>query len=284
MTGQDPQPPEGSKLKSSDNSLELLGDEDGKTVEDLLAELGPEESWQVGKNEQDDIENLLKSAKSAVGGQTVEDSCRPPYSDESKTPETESNGRRYEAPEHPEPTEEELDREADEYVAQILEEIKHAPERSISEQQRDDGRMDVGQTSADNTEQPVDPFPTAPIAEPDPPSYSDVTADDALASRFANLGLPSVPTIIKSPASQPKANPTQTKGFTDEEIDSWCIICNEDATLSCVGCDGDLYCTNCWLDGHKGPDAGIEERTHKAVQYNKGGGVKKQPARGMLGA
>lgn len=27
-------------------------------------------------------------------------------------------------------------------------------------------------------------------------------------------------------------------------------ICNKDATLICLGCDGDAYCRECWNDGH----------------------------------
>jgi hypothetical protein len=106
--------------------------------------------------------------------------------------------------------------------------------------------------------------------------------DDDLASRFAGLSLPSVPTGVKSTtksSTKPSVNPT------DEEIDTWCIICNDDATLRCIGCDGDLYCANCWMEGHRGEDAGIEQRTHKAAQFVKGGGKKKVPKkRVMMGA
>lgn len=27
-------------------------------------------------------------------------------------------------------------------------------------------------------------------------------------------------------------------------------ICNKDAAVRCKGCDGDLYCRQCWAEGH----------------------------------
>lgn len=289
LSGQRRDHPGSSDPNSVSSGVELFGDEDGKTVEDLLAELGPEDSWQIGKNEEDDINNLLKNAKATLSDQDKEGSSRSPVLDVSQAVEsstTNQNNFNHDISEQPEPTEDELDREADEYLARILEEIKHAPKSEAAEQSHNNQNASTEQSRPSHQQRSPDPFPSAPLAEPDPPSYSDITADDALASRFANLGLPSVPTVIKPPATSTQAKPKapQAKGFTDEEIDSWCTICNEDATLRCVGCDDDLYCTNCWLDGHKGPDAGYEERTHKAIQYNKGSAEKQQPARRMLGA
>lgn len=68
------------------------------------------------------------------------------------------------------------------------------------------------------------------------------------------------------PTAAPRAPACQkdTK-FTDAEIESWCIICLADATIRCLGCAGDLYCQTCWKEGHTEPDAGYEERQHKAV-------------------
>lgn len=270
----------------------LLDNEDGKTVEELLAELGPEDSWNVQKDEETQIDDLLQAASKALaqtptkvdsdpadGGQKLE------LGNESSAQHMQTADRSYPPPsQQAEPTEDELDQEADEYLAQILEQIKHEP-KSLAESEKlhdvEASRQEQSSTVAMHVDNHA--FPDAPSKNLDPPSYADVTADDELASRLANLGLPSVPLTIKNTSTIPTAKPQQ-KGYTDEEIDSWCVICNEDATLRCVGCDGDLYCTKCWLDGHKGPDAGYDERTHKAVQYNKGGGIKKQSTRHLVGA
>ena len=45
----------------------------------------------------------------------------------------------------------------------------------------------------------------------------------------------------------------------------WCVICNADAMVRCKGCDGDLYCTECFREGHRGEDL----REHSTVQFNK---------------
>ena len=56
----------------------------------------------------------------------------------------------------------------------------------------------------------------------------------------------------------------ETKEFVPEEY-PWCIICNEDASLRCTQCDGDLYCSRCFKECHLDEDI----RDHKATEYSK---------------
>lgn len=284
---------------ANSGGLDLMADEDGKTVEDLLAELGPGDSWKDIKDEEGQIKDLLRTAHKDLESSKAMTTS---HDDESLGVSAQDgsargdhvSGNQSVAEEHQSrmsgPSEEEIDREADEYVAQVLEELRLRPEIAPTKSSEEESGISQPEYQASTSATHSETFnmPSAPDKDIEPPpSYTETTADDDLAARFASLGLPSVPKTIKPSTSNTTAQMTKQsrKGFTDEDIDSWCVICNEDATLRCIGCDNDLYCTRCWLDGHKGPDAGYEERKHKAVQYNKGGGLKKQPARKrMVGA
>lgn len=273
-----------TKNDGNARSFDLIADEEGKTIEDLLAEIGPEDSWNVPKNEADQVDELLRHAHNVLAkgredkaqDESVIDKDNPNATSDADA--SRGHGLRFDDARQ-EPTVEEIDHDADEYLAQILDELKHAPQQPPTDDQRNVNGA-AAESSASTTVMSM-PMPEAPDKDLEPPSYSDATADDELASRFANLGLPSIPK--GAPAATTKAPPkAQVKGYTDEEIDSWCVICNENATLVCPGCDGDLYCTNCWLDGHKGPDAGYEERTHRAKHYVRGG-AEKQASKRLLG-
>lgn len=82
------------------------------------------------------------------------------------------------------------------------------------------------------------------------------------------FGLPAAPTF--SPQDHTKKTNTKkvksTGGYTDEDQKTWCIVCLDDATIKCIGCDSDVYCGRCWRDMHVGPSAGYDERGHQWVK------------------
>ncbi|KAL2891479.1 zinc FYVE domain containing protein [Ceratocystis lukuohia] len=82
------------------------------------------------------------------------------------------------------------------------------------------------------------------------------------------LGLPSVPTSI---STKFKRLATKTD-YTDEDADTWCIVCLSDATLQCLGCEGEglqIYCAECWSEMHLGPMASYDDSTHEAIRFVK---------------
>lgn len=123
-------------------------------------------------------------------------------------------------------------------------------------------------------------LPTVPTALQDPvPSSKDEFEDDIAkrmaalkglgsdAVQFDDFGLPAVPTF--QPEDRPVKGVVKKTGYTDEDQKTWCIVCLEDATVRCLGCDDDVYCARCWKEMHIGPSAGYDERGHQWVNFSR---------------
>ncbi|KAI9828905.1 MAG: hypothetical protein M1826_005828 [Phylliscum demangeonii] len=110
---------------------------------------------------------------------------------------------------------------------------------------------------------------SAPDTRPTAPAASAASA----APPAARLRRTAASSASSSSASQRngsvKTQPLQLPQHTDDEIDSWCVICCMDAAGRCVGCEGDPYCATCWREGHVAEGAGMEERGHRWVVYRK---------------
>ncbi|KFA64516.1 hypothetical protein S40285_08877 [Stachybotrys chlorohalonatus IBT 40285] len=123
-------------------------------------------------------------------------------------------------------------------------------------------------------------LPSSPSQRTTSTSLTDLTARMASLrssspSSSSTFALPSVPTS-RPTAGKPVQRLTSRTNYTDDDMDGWCTVCLEDATLRCLGCDDDVYCTRCWREMHVGPAAGFDERSHKAVHFTRDGGTEKR--------
>ncbi|RDL42498.1 uncharacterized protein BP5553_02477 [Venustampulla echinocandica] len=281
-------------------------DTDDQTLEELLADLGPEDQWTLDPDDPKDVQKLLDEAKSALPRDEVvgdpvtrtreetEDGAENKgknlltrdldMSVFSVDDDEAASGERARAAGL-----EDESREVQDIVARLLDEVNL--ERGNDELEGEDTPKEAVEKSAKNVgnedkEGRALSLPSAPSSLPSPPpsateppgperSRKSLDFESDIAARMAALhgpgssssadplGLPSAPTFA------PVAKPTKSKQYADEEIDSWCIICQDDATVECQGCDSDLYCARCWKEGHVGPDAAFEMRRHKWSMFKK---------------
>ncbi|XP_024423433.1 abscission/NoCut checkpoint regulator isoform X1 [Desmodus rotundus] len=90
--------------------------------------------------------------------------------------------------------------------------------------------------------------------------------EEAALDEASGFNIPAEPTLqarAKACSAEPEAQATTPRPAAEEEELPWCCICNEDATLRCAGCDGDLYCVRCFREGH---DA-FELKEHQTSAY-----------------
>ena len=146
-------------------------------------------------------------------------------------------------------------------------------------------RAKGGDEEEDEEEEEAFALPTVPTELVDP--APEPQFETAIAARMAALkgissdafGLPSAPTFRPEDRASASASsssglpglPKKRVGYSDDDQKTWCIVCLEDATVRCLGCDeGDnKYCGRCFRDMHVGPAAGFDERGHKWVKFER---------------
>ncbi|KAL9608935.1 MAG: hypothetical protein Q9167_006258 [Letrouitia subvulpina] len=261
-------PPLRTASRDDDNGDALSS---SPTVEELLAELGPEEQWNIKAAESAQINQLLKEAGEALpanktsgekdGGDTAlskeaERDCET-ASGADKTQRSRSRSASSSRND---------DAEAEAQLQRILDEL------SAEDMDAENQNVDSASSSGKALDLPAAPSNTLLF-----PSGQGGDNKDEDNDRFpaVPLGLPSVPT--NAPSRKGGAQRKLGTKYTDEEIDSWCIICCADAQVRCRGCDNDMYCLGCWREGHVGEDVGWEEKGHSwtgvgSLRGSNGGG------------
>ena len=219
------------KNATADREDRTLRDKDGPsspTIEELLAELGPEDRYTFGDTDLKEANQLLAEARHTLPKPE-------PSADRVDQPSFQSSKSIEQDPEA------EAEAEAESSLQHILDEM---------EIEKQDASI-LAATSPQHDTTPA-------LASEQPDSFASLIFPSTPHTALPSLDLPSAPTA--APSARKLAS--RQKGFSDEEIDSWCIICCANATVRCYGCDKDLYCWSCWREGHVGEDVGLEEKSH----------------------
>ncbi|KAI3324615.1 hypothetical protein HD806DRAFT_543313 [Xylariaceae sp. AK1471] len=287
-------------IQPTDNIDPLLYTDD-QTLEELLEELRSDETWledvAAEEEEHQRVTALLtelsmsSGAKVDTDGQSADQDAAQEEDGEGSDDDSEGQVMAAEA-------DSVLAKAVDEVEWEKTNKSPSPPPQPISKPLFAPGNAELSSQDGtshgreNNQKSPTDnPFnlPTVPSElqdQPDlPPSsaqtQSDVDFAASIASRMAalklsgprtlpsapnaaidSLGLPLAPTF--APADRPVPGLAKRTGLTDEDEKTWCVVCLDDGTVHCLGCEAgdDVYCARCWKEMHVGPQAGYDERGH----------------------
>ena len=256
-------------------TLKLSHDDPGGVdlgAEDILAQwIGIAENEAMSKSEEEEIEKLLAEASLALPAELGRHHPyqHPDHKHHAKLDISISSLDDYR--DHdlgPKPHPEDHEESPEDIIARIRDELAHRPASPLAPKDthiRDSG----GDGSSGGAGDDDDDDPSIATLRSRLTSLSPAPSTELPSFPF----LPSVPTSLPPFPKPPSATMTraQFKRYREEqEAEHWCCICNADAEFKCSGCEGDLFCEECLLAGHVGPEAGFEERRHKWTRYSRG--------------
>ncbi|WWC87336.1 uncharacterized protein L201_002225 [Kwoniella dendrophila CBS 6074] len=242
-------------------SMDNAADDADDDIEDFLASIAATPSHEI-KDENTNPSSLVKDAKAALK------QAKPHIQDAEQDQENSED-----------------DVEDVETEEQIL--IRALEEARLEKFHEPSGTLDRQDDQAEDNPSPSTiggleslAFPSLPTHIPQQQENEGVEELDAETTKRLNalMGLSpsshkpgqskSNTTTSASPVSKSTPKQWNLPGFDlnrDEDTESWCCICNKDATLICLGCDSDIYCDECWRDGHGNGDG--QERGHRAKRF-----------------
>lgn len=229
------------------------------TLEELLAELESDEGYFISKSELVEAEDLIAEAKTALP--------KPSEGESAATDEGAERGTN-KIPEG-------IDTPGGKLAPTGDQAGIEGGSRPLNEKSTEDEEATIALQRILDELDLMSP-PHTPLALPLPPA--DISSPSLPSAPKSLPSFPSLPQnfppVPKShPSSPPPTKSPKTAGYTDAEIDSWCVICLADAVVRCRGCAGELYCWKCWQEGHTGPEVAKEERVHmweKVTDLKKG--------------
>ena len=206
------------------------------TIEELLGQLGPEDEYTFSSTDSKEADELLAEAKRVLPDEDALNQKAEPKGSDASLSRSPTKSTEATKPEEDE------EAEAEASLQHILDEV------ALEWQQEPVSAVSLSQ---------ADKVPTPPAPAP-PDSFASLVFPSIPDLPLPSWTLPSAPTAAPS-SREPTSKPP---GFSDQDIDSWCIICCANAAVKCFGCHGDLYCWGCWREGHVGEDVGLEEKSH----------------------
>ncbi|KAK8846602.1 hypothetical protein IAR55_005688 [Kwoniella newhampshirensis] len=279
-----------ARLKGISDDELVLEDDGDQAVEDFLASIAAASQDQIMSSSPcqptrtTDILGLEREARAALHeawSHIHEESAQNDKQGQESEPEPTGEDEETEEEIMARASEEaSLERLHDPSTTLVSEEEMEPKVPSHQDRKRPQTNQDRKDDSAEDEETSFS-FPTLPSHVPADNDDDDEVGMDEDTRKRLDMLLGLKPSIAKPGQQLPKsgsAPPPNAPRFDlpgynsarDEDTESWCCICNRDASLVCLGCDDDLYCEECWRDGHgQGEGQEVGHRVKRFVWGNK---------------